>query len=94
MKYQVKSLAFPGSILHPTRGRIDLHKLNQKKLRELYDEGSTYVALIPGDPPNEQPIVVKSTPKNTRKKPPREYTDPDKDSKDAGKDPVSQKPPE
>ncbi len=62
MKYVVKNLAFPGSILHPKKGRIELYKLNQGKLRDLYNEGSKYVALVPGDPPNEQDIEVKSTP--------------------------------
>lgn len=77
MKYVVKNLAFPGSILHPKKGRIDLCKLNQGKLRELYNEGSNYVALVPGDPPNEQSIMVKETPKieytlkRIKKKPPQ-----------------------
>ncbi len=67
MKYQVKGLAFPGSVLHPIRGRIDLFKLNQKKLKELHNEGMRYVTLIPGDPPNEQAIEVKKIPTTFKK---------------------------
>ena len=71
MRYSSK-LQFPGTILHRKRGRIDLCKLDQKTLKELYDDGCEYVAFEDGDPPNEQPIVVKRTPakkpKTVRKK--------------------------
>lgn len=69
MRYSSK-LQFPGTILHRKRGRIDLCKLDQKTLKELYDDGCEYVALEPGDPPNEQPIVVKRTPAKPKTKKP------------------------
>jgi hypothetical protein len=63
------TLSFPGTILHPKRGRIDLCKLSQKDLEALHTEGCVYIALEPGEPPCEEDIVVKETPKLPDQKP-------------------------
>jgi len=54
----VSKLAYPGSIA-TKRGQIDLCKLSQKKLKELYDGGCRYIEIQPGDPPFEGTIEVK-----------------------------------
>lgn len=76
------TLKFPGTILHPKRGRIDLCKLSQKELKEFYDAGSAYVELIPGTPPCEKELEANATPK-------KETTRPVK----SGKKVVKQEPP-
>jgi len=54
----VSKLAYPGSIA-TKRGQVDLCKLSQKKLKELYDDGCKYIDVKPGDPPFEGPIEAK-----------------------------------
>lgn len=63
------TLKFPGTILHPKRGRIDLCKLSQKELKEFYEAGSAYIELVPGDPPCEKELEVSATPKKEVAKP-------------------------
>jgi hypothetical protein len=56
------TLVYPGTIRHLKRGRIDLCKLSQKELKELYDGGCAYVQATEGKPPVEKDIVVEQTP--------------------------------
>lgn len=83
MKYIVSGLVFPGTILHPKKGKIDLYKADQKTLEEIFLEGSQYIIKSPGDPPDEKPIEVKRIPKAREKKKtkykPQTYREPDKE---------------
>lgn len=80
MIYQVKFLRFPGTILHPKRGKIFLHKSSQKVLKELYDEGYPYVEAIEGKPIVEKEIKIGITPKVKPKKNKQKYSSPPLDS--------------
>ena len=70
MLYQVKILRFPGTILHPKFGRINLYTAKQSILKELYDSGYPYVEKIEDRTFSEKEIkVVKPpVPKNRNKK--------------------------
>ena len=67
MKYQC-TLRYPGTILHPSRGRIDLSLLSQKDLKELHEAGCDYIELVPGSPPCEKDLEAKATPKRQKAK--------------------------